>query len=81
MAKAKSKEPEILEINGVPTVAGLARQSRGLAFIRPDGKYHVTPEGHALLGEAQRKKAAERIARGDGDWIQPPSSGKRRDEG
>ena len=78
MAKAKSKEPEILEIEGVPTVAGLAKLGRQLAYIRPDGKYHVTDEGHARMQAALKANAQERILNGEGDWEQPPSSGKER---
>ncbi len=78
MAKAKSKEPEILEIDGVPTVAGLAKMGRHLAYISPDGKYHVTAEGHAEIGKALKANAEWNIACGMGDWVQPPSSGKER---
>ena len=67
------------EIDGVPTVAGLARQGRHLAYLRPDGKYHVTQEGHAAMQAELEANAQERILRGDGDWVQPPSSGKERD--
>ena len=79
MAKAKSKEPEILEIDGVPTVAGLARKSRSLAYVTADGKYHVTEEGHAEMGKALEANAEWNIACGMGEWVQPPSSGKERE--
>ena len=79
MAKAKKPEPDVMEIDGVPTAAGLARRGRNLAYIRPDGKYHITPEGNAVIGAALKANAQERILRGDGDWKQPPSSGQRRE--
>ena len=79
MARAKSKEPEILEIDGVPTVAGLARKSRSLAYVTADGKYHVTDKGHAAMQVALKANAQERILNGEGVWVQPPSSGKERE--
>ncbi|QGJ89481.1 hypothetical protein PBI_SMARTIES_78 [Microbacterium phage Smarties] len=59
----------------VPTVPELAH--RGLADYRPGGKgqmsyYRVSDEGHALLGEIQRRNAAEAIADGAGDWYPEP---------
>ena len=79
MAKAKSKEPEILEIDGVPTVAGLAKLGRHLAYVRPDGRYHVTDEGHAVMNKAMRANAEWAVALGVGDWERPPSSGSERE--
>lgn len=78
MAAKAAPEDVVYEIDGVPTVAGLARESRDLAYIRPDGKWHVTPAGHAAMQAALEANAQERILRGEGDWAQPPSSGKER---
>lgn len=77
MARAKKQDPEILEIGGVPTVAGLARQGRHLAYVLPDGRYHITAQGHALLGDAMRANAQQAILEGKGRWRQPPSREKR----
>jgi hypothetical protein len=35
--------------------------------------WRVTDKGHALMGEAMRANAQAAIARGEGDWQQPPS--------
>ena len=76
MTKKAAAQDGPFEIDGVPTVAGLARQGRHLAYLRPDGKYHVTAEGHAAMQAALKANAQERIMRGDGLWTRPPSSGK-----
>lgn len=78
MAKKATAQDGPYEIDGVLTAAGLARQGRHLAYLRPDGKYHVTTEGHAAMQAALKANAQERIMRGDGLWAQPPSSGKER---
>lgn len=78
MAKAAATPP-VYVIDGVPTVEGLARESRALAYLRPDGKYHVTDAGHAVMQAALKANAQERILRGEGGWTQPPSSGKERE--
>lgn len=78
MAKKQAEESPS-SIDGVPTVAGLARQGRHLAYLQPNGKYHVTAEGHAAMQAALKANAQERIMRGDGEWTQPPSSGKERE--
>jgi hypothetical protein len=69
----------------VPTVAQLYAQGRHLAypvaFRKADKKsdppvptkWAITPEGHKLLGDIMRENAEEALARGDGDWQQPPS--------
>ena len=75
MAKKQAEESPS-SIDGVPTVAGLARQGRHLAYLQLDGKYHVTAEGHAAMQAALKANAQERIMRGDGLWTRPPSSGK-----
>lgn len=75
----KKQEPSVMEVGGVPTAAGLARQGRHLAHILPDGRYHITQEGHNVIGAALRANAQERIMRGDGEWRRPPSSGERRE--
>ena len=77
MAKKQSEESPS-SIDGVPTVAGLAKMGRHLAYISPDGKYHVAAEGHAEIGKALKANAEWNIACGMGDWVQPPSSGKER---
>lgn len=84
MAKAKVQpvpKDGPSEIDGVPTVAGLARKSRDLAYLRPDGKYHVTDAGHAAMNAAMKANAQAAILRGDTEWRQPPSSGKERTDG
>ena len=73
---SKAKEPPRLEIDGVPTAAGLASRGRHLAYVLPDGKYHITDAGHAALGEALRDKGRAITH----EWIRPPSSGKERDQ-
>lgn len=37
--------------------------------------WHITDEGHALLGRIMAENAAEAVAAGAGNWVQPPSSG------
>lgn len=78
MAKKKAAEEAPSFIEGVPTVAGLVRQGRHLAYVRADGRYHVTAEGHALMGAALNANAQERILRGESEWVRPPSSGTER---
>ena len=77
--KSTKKEPAVMSIGGVPTAAGLATRGRDLASMQPDGRYHITPTGHAELGSALKANAQERILRGEDIWVRPPSSGKRRD--
>lgn len=72
----------------VPTVAELAAMGRHLAyatnFVAGDRKgdppkptkWHITAEGHALLGAIMAENAAEAVAAGKGNWTRPPSSGK-----
>lgn len=79
MAKKATVQDGPSSIDGVPTVAGLARQGRHLAYLQPNGKYHVTAEGHAAMQAALKANAQERIMRGDGLWTRPPSSGKRQE--
>lgn len=68
-------EPEKpLHIDGVPTIAGLAKMGRHLAYARPDGRWQVTDAGHALMGKKLSDNAIDRLMRGEGDWVQPPSS-------
>ena len=76
VARRKAAEVKPLSIGGAPTVAGLAKQGRHLAYLLPDGRYHVTAEGHKVIGAALRANAQERIMRGEGEWRRPPSSGK-----
>ena len=74
MAK-KQPEESPSSIDGVPTVAGLARRGRHLAYIRPDGRWHVTTEGHAVMQAALKANAQEAILNGEGDWVRPPNAG------
>jgi hypothetical protein len=68
-------------VRAVPTIAELYAMGRHLAYpasYTADKKvstWHITAEGHALLGEIMRENAAEAVAAGAGDWVQPPSSG------
>lgn len=76
----------------VPTVQQLAEMDREYAFAitwrKGDRKndppvptaWHITAKGHALLGEIMRANALEAVARGEGEWVRPPDSGRRRDE-
>jgi hypothetical protein len=63
----------------VPTVVELAAQGRHLAYLVTGSKkgevsrYHVTAEGHALMGAAMRENAEAAIASGETAWVQPPS--------
>lgn len=69
----------------VPTVRELAAVGRDYAYAtdwrkgerKNDPKiptrWHVTVEGHAVMGEAMRANALEVIARGEGEWVRPPS--------
>jgi len=70
----------------VPTVRELAEMGKEYAFPTDWAKgkakrekpiptrWHVTALGHALMGAAMRRNAEEAIARGEGDWVRPPSS-------
>jgi len=51
--------------------------ARAVTVPKVGTKYVVSDEGHALMGEVMRRNAQEAIARGDGDWVQPPSAGNR----
>lgn len=65
----------------VPSVADLI--TLGLAHAdraTPKGgmsRVHVSDEGHALMGAAMRRNAEAALARGEGDWRQPPSTATR----
>jgi len=39
--------------------------------------YVISNEGYRLIREAMARNAQRAIARGDGDWVQPPSSRPR----
>ncbi len=66
----------------VPTVPELAKMGAEFAEAidwTKDGKatkWRVHPAGHRLMGEAMRQNAEEAVARGDGDWVQPPSNNR-----
>lgn len=73
----------------VPTCAELAKMGPNLCYevLRTSGSgrkkrtekfWHVTDAGHTLLGQIMRANAAEAVARGDGEWTRPPSSGQER---
>lgn len=71
----------------VPTVAELAERKDGSAEVtawvndgtaknpkmRPS-QWRLLDKGYAILGELMRANALEAIARGDGEWVEPPSS-------
>jgi hypothetical protein len=70
----------------VPSVAELAHISKDFAYPvswvkgekkndppRPT-KWHITPLGHAYLGDVMRRNAELAIELGEGDWVQPPST-------
>lgn len=65
----------------VPSAAELYAQGRHLAYpasFTAKGEpstWCITLEGHALLGEIMAENAAEAVAAGVGNWVQPPSSG------
>jgi hypothetical protein len=57
---ARKPEPEApLEIDGVPTAAGLAKRGREFAY-QVGGIYHITDAGNAVLSEALRRQGRER---------------------
>lgn len=67
--KRKRVEAAPLEIDGVPTVAGLVRQKLANPRQVRHGKsthtvYHVTPEGHALMGQKLRENARRSLEQG-----------------
>lgn len=63
----------------VPTVAELYAMGRHLAYPASytakgePSTWHITPAGHAVMGDAMRENALEAIASGAADWVQPPS--------
>lgn len=63
----------------VPTVRELQREDEKLVKAikwDKDGvptMFRVTDEGHALLGKIMRWNATIAVARGEGDWVRPPS--------
>ncbi|QGJ92735.1 hypothetical protein QDA04_gp65 [Microbacterium phage Megan] len=60
----------------VPTCEELVRMglARAVTVPKVGTKYEVSDKGHALMGEVMRRNAQEAIARGDGDWVRPPSN-------
>jgi hypothetical protein len=66
----------------VPTVSELYALGRHLAYPASyttkgePSTWHITPDGHALLGEIMRENALEARAAGSADWVRPPNSGK-----
>lgn len=81
MAKRKQETDSLdLEIAGMPTARGLIRtgQARMQSYRSGGERIKVSDEGHAMLGEALRRKAEANLAAGKGDWTRPPSSGKER---
>lgn len=67
------------EILPVPTARELAAKSNELAVAiewnadKLPTKWRVTDAGHAEMGRVMRHNADVRRARGEGDWVQPPS--------
>jgi hypothetical protein len=51
--------PEVFEIDGVPTAAGLARMGREYAY-RVERGITITAKGHALLGNILRERGLAR---------------------
>lgn len=64
-AKAKPIDEKPLEVDGVPTAAGLAARGRRYAYHTERG-IHITDEGHALLGKILRDRG--RADRENGVW-------------
>jgi hypothetical protein len=73
-------------VTHVPTVLELVQLGLAKEVVRmvPAGKskkmrrdvtWWISPEGHEVLGAAMRDNAAAALARGEGDWVQPPSRG------
>jgi hypothetical protein len=71
----------------VPTVAELAARNDGSAVVTHwvnegteknpkmvPSRWRLLDKGYAILGEAMRTNALAAIARGEGNWQQPPSS-------
>ncbi|WKW87103.1 hypothetical protein SEA_NICOLE72_66 [Microbacterium phage Nicole72] len=60
----------------VPTCEELVRMglARAVTVPKVGTKYLISDEGHALMGAAMRANAQEAIARGEGDWVRPPSN-------
>lgn len=65
MAKKKAAPAEAKphEIDGIPTVVGLAAKSRDLAYPVPGG-YHLTAAGHRELQDALAARARANIEKG-----------------
>lgn len=80
-------EAERLEIDGVPTVAGLVKMKLANPRQVRHGKsthtvHHISDEGHALLGRKLREKAQRDLAAGvwsgiSGSYPGPPPQPKR----
>jgi hypothetical protein len=77
------------ELVHVPTVAELAERNDGSAEVTRwvnkgtakspkmvPSEWRLLDKGYAILGEAMRHNALVGIARGEGNWVQPPSSWK-----
>lgn len=75
----------------VPTIRELAERRDGSAEVTHwvnegtqknprmvPSRFRLLDKGNAILRDAMRHNAQVRLARGDGDWVQPPSSGKER---
>lgn len=78
--KTTKEEPKILEIDGIPTAQGLVAMGRKYAQPTPKG-IHITPEGHALIGQALRNLAKESIENGTWHGTSGKHSGKPRQPG
>lgn len=65
----------------VPTASDLARRGLARVLTAPKGDsagvFRVSDEGHAEMGAAMRENALAALARGEGNWTQPPSNGVR----
>lgn len=69
---ASKPQPPPLEIDGIITAAGLARESRSLAVDLGGNTYRITDEGHARIGRDLRARAERNLEQGLGEWHQPP---------
>lgn len=64
--KRKPSTPEILEIDGIPTAAGLARQGLAQRRVDHNGRAYIliSDEGHKLIGQKMRALVAHDRANG-----------------
>ena len=78
--KQQPSEPEVLEIDGIPTAAGLVARGKQYAYRTQRG-IHITAEGHALLGKLLRDRGRDEKAKGTWHGITGKHPGKPRQPG